>query len=196
MIETTPTMKSAETDRRRLLSSLPRKALSLPVVLGALLLAATFTGRYLNIDQSPPNSGSASNISFEGDTWWHVTVGEHILSTGHWPTKDTYSFTVNGAPWIAYEWLGEVIMAFASRLAGLKGLMALLLMMCGAFVLLLYYYAYQNSRNAMAAFLACVALLPLASSFFTLRPQMFGYAFLISGLTSTVLTNSNSWRTE
>ena len=67
------------------------------------------------------------------------------------------------------------------HLAGLEGLICLLLLMAGTYVLVLYYYAYQSCRNAMAAFLACVALLPLASSF-TLRPQMLGYIFLMVAL--------------
>lgn len=159
--------------------SIVQRAFSFQVLLGVLLVAGTCFGRYLNIDESLPHSTPTSNIVFEGDTWWHVVVGNHILSTGRWPTADPYSFTVHGAPWIAYEWLGEVVMALASRLAGLEGLMGLLLIMSGAFVLLLYIYAYQRCRNAMASFCACAALLPLATFFFSLRPQMFGYAFLL-----------------
>ena len=133
----------------------------------------------MSIYGSAPHSGSFSNIPFEGDTWWHVVVGNYILSTGHWPTTDIYAFTIHGAPWLAYEWVGEVVMAAASRVAGIEGLMWLLVIMSGVFVLLLYYYAYQRCRNAMAAFLACAALLPVVSHFFTLRPQMLGYTFLI-----------------
>lgn len=160
-------------------SAITRRLFSFPAFLGVLLLAGTLAGRCLNISTSQPHSGAFSNISFEGDTWWHVVTGNRILSTGHWPSTDPYTFTVHGSPWIAYEWVGEVIMALASRLAGLEGLMGLLLLMSGTYVLLVYCYAYQNCRNPMAAFLACVALLPLASSFFTLRPQMFAYIFLI-----------------
>lgn len=159
--------------------SLGHKVFSFPVFLCMLLLVGTLAGRCLNIQASLPHSGTSSNIPFEGDTWWHIVTGNRILSTGHWPSVDTYSFTVNGNPWIAYEWVGEITMALSSRLAGLEGLMCLLLIMSGAFVSLLYYHAYQRCRNAMAAFLACLALLPLASSFFTLRPQMLGYIFLI-----------------
>ncbi len=160
-------------------ASFARKIFSYPVVLGTLLLVGTFAGRYLNIYESVSHSGSFSNIPFEGDTWWHLMVGGRILSTSHWPITDTYSFTGHGAPFIASEWLGSVLMAAASRVAGIEGLMGLLLLMSGVFVLLLYYYAYQRCGNAMPAFLACAALIPLVSYFFTLRPQMLGYAFLV-----------------
>jgi hypothetical protein len=168
-----------EVSTRRTLSPLARKIFSFPAFLGMLLLVGTVVGRCLNIKASLPHAGTFSNIPFVGDTWWHIVTGSRILSTGHWPLTDPYSFTVHGNPWIAYEWVGDITMAFASRLAGLEGLMCLVLLMSGAYILLVYYYAYLNCRNSIAAFLGCVALLPLASSFFTLRPQMLGYIFLV-----------------
>ncbi|MBV5265974.1 hypothetical protein [Pinisolibacter aquiterrae] len=54
----------------------------------------------------------------DGDTPWHVFVGGTILDTGRFPTTDTLSWTVTGAPWIAKEWLSQVILAGAFRLGG------------------------------------------------------------------------------
>ncbi len=76
------------------------------------------------------------------DTWWHVTVGEQILKTHSWPTSDAYSFTARGAPWIAYEWLGEVFMALAVKAGGLIGLAWFQKVVVIALTLLLYLYAY------------------------------------------------------
>jgi hypothetical protein len=115
----------------------------------------------------------------EGDTWWHIAVGEHILSTGTWPTTDTYSFTVAGNDWVAYEWLGEVVLALATRLGGLRGLATLLVVLSITLLLLLYYFAYLRSGNVRASVLACILLLPVAGAFLTLRPQFIGYIFLL-----------------
>jgi hypothetical protein len=53
-------------------------------------------------------------------TFWHTTVGEHILQTGRFPTTDEYSFTFAGQPWIAHQWLGEVTLAILAWSNGLE----------------------------------------------------------------------------
>ena len=52
------------------------------------------------------------------DLWWHIKVGDAILTTHHWPVADPFSFTVSGQPWLAYEWLGDIALAAAWRLGG------------------------------------------------------------------------------
>jgi hypothetical protein len=145
-----------------------RRAFSFPVLLGTWLGTAAFVAARLHLP--------------DPDTWWHLAVGEEILSTGTWPTADHYSFTVSGHPWMAYEWLGEVAMALAARLGGLPALAALLIGLSVLVMLLLYYYAYLRSGNFKAALISCATVLPLSSFIFTLRPQLFGYIFLITTL--------------
>ncbi len=139
-----------------------------PAVMGALLVVGAFQGVLINFLPK-----------WEGDIWWHIAVGEHILSRGIWPTSDFYSFTVSGNDWMAYEWLAGVVMALAMRLGGLPVLVALVMALASTLVLLLYYYAYLRSGNIKAAFVACIVLLPLAMLFFGPRPQLFGYIFLL-----------------
>ncbi|HEV2424000.1 MAG TPA: hypothetical protein VGZ29_04135 [Terriglobia bacterium] len=141
------------------------KVFSFPVVLGAALV----TGIYVPLRA----------FAVDPDVWWHIRVGETILATHRWPTTDPYSFTAYGSPWIAYEWLGEVLLAAVNRLGGVRALLALNVILAGAVVAALYCYASMRSRNAKAAFVAVVALLPIAYLSFTLRPQMLGYLFLV-----------------
>src|SRR5271170_6487525 len=92
-----------------------RRIFSFPAMLASLLVGAVFAvGRGFHVDP---------------DLWWHIKVGEAILTTHRWPTTDSYSFTVNGQPWLAYEWLGDVIFAEANRLGGLRGLDGLLILL-------------------------------------------------------------------
>ena len=53
----------------------------------------------------------------------HTTIGADILDTGKLIQQDVFSFTRFGEPWIAQQWLGEVIMAVVHRIAGLDGLL-------------------------------------------------------------------------
>jgi hypothetical protein len=113
------------------------------------------------------------------DLWWHIKVGQDILATHRWPTVDPYSFTAAGQPWIAYEWLGEVLLAWVAKTGGLLGLATLLFALSSIVMLALYGYATLKSGNSKAGFVVATVLCSLAFASFNLRPQMFGYLFLI-----------------
>ncbi len=59
------------------------------------------------------------------DTYWHLAAGGWILDHLRVPHVDPFSFTHAGRPWIAHEWLSEVLMALAFRGAGWSGLAVL-----------------------------------------------------------------------
>ena len=138
---------------------------SFPAMLGMLLVASVAaTQRMFEVDP---------------DLWWHIKVGQDILATHRWPTTDPYSFSVMGHPWIAYEWLGDVLWAMVYRLGGLRGMDLLMIVVGSAVSLALYYYATLRSGNSKAGFLATVILIPLTRPSLSLRPQMLGYLFLV-----------------
>ncbi len=119
------------------------------------------------------------------DVWWHIAVGAQILRTHTWPTFDPYSFTAHGSPWIAYEWLGEVVIALAAHSGALlAGLAWLRVGLVAVLMLLLYYYAWLRCRNSTAAFLTTALVYCLSYGFLTLRPQLLGYIFLMITLIS------------
>jgi hypothetical protein len=156
-----------------------RSCLSFPVFLGALLVAATFVAIRGNVDQvrSAPHA-SPAQFFLEGDLGWHITVGKQIQATHTWPTFDTFSYTATGTPWIAYEWLGDVILAAVAHAGGLRALAILFMVLQGAIVVLIYVYARLRCHNARAAFMAAVLLLPCVMNC-VLRPQQIGYVYLL-----------------
>jgi hypothetical protein len=58
----------------------------------------------------------------DGDTLWHIATGQWILNHGRVPTVDVFSCSEPGIRWVAQEWLSEVVMAAAWRVAGWAGL--------------------------------------------------------------------------
>jgi hypothetical protein len=113
------------------------------------------------------------------DVWWHIKVGQDILRTHHWPTVDSYSFTAAGTPWIAYEWLGEFVLAWMYRPGGVVSLCVFLIAFGSIILLALYWLGTVRSGNSKASFVSTLFLASLAFASFTLRPQMFGYLFLV-----------------
>ncbi len=61
----------------------------------------------------------------DGDTYLHLGIGEWMLRHGSIPDADPFSHTFAGKPWIAQEWLSQIVMAFAFRLGGWSGLVIL-----------------------------------------------------------------------
>src|SRR5687767_374756 len=51
----------------------------------------------------------ASRPLDDGDFWWHLKTGEYIVHQGAIPKSDFFSFTNYGKPWVAHEWLSEVV---------------------------------------------------------------------------------------
>lgn len=72
----------------------------------------------------------ASNVTSllllsDPDSHWHITLGNWILAHGTVPTADSFSFTFAGQPWIAKEWLSQVLLALANNAGGWGGVTAL-----------------------------------------------------------------------
>lgn len=159
----------ARTSQTATNSAWPLEALkwlvSFPAMLGTLLVARVFyVSRTFFVDP---------------DVWWHIRVGQDILRTHHFPTVDPFSFTAAGTPWIAYEWLGEVILASVAKLGGIVPLFVLLVVAASSVALALYYYGTIRTGNCKAGFVPIAVMGTLTILSFSLRPQMFGYLFLV-----------------
>ncbi len=142
-----------------------KKMVSFPAALAALLAGGMFV--------------PLLKFWVDPDVWWHIKVGATILSTHRWPTVDPYSFTAHGTPWIAYEWLGDLLLAVMERAWGLRGLWALDFVLAVAILWALYVLTTQRCGNSKAAFVTCAVMMPMVYPSCSLRPQMVGYLFLV-----------------
>jgi hypothetical protein len=60
------------------------------------------------------------------DLWWHLRAGRWMLDHLAIPHAELFTYTAQGAPWTAHEWLAEVIFA---ALAGAGGLLLVAVVM-------------------------------------------------------------------
>ena len=74
------------------------------------------------------------------DTYWHLAAGQWILDHGRVPHVDVFSYSRPGIPWVAHEWLSEVLMALAWRAGGWGGMLVLFAVAMGAAAWLLVPY--------------------------------------------------------
>lgn len=66
-----------------------------------------------------------------GDMYWQTRAGELLLQTGAIPDRDTFSYTIYGAPWNNHEWGFEILAALLHAAAGWGGFRLLVLVLCG-----------------------------------------------------------------
>lgn len=126
--------------------------------------------------------------AIDPDLWWHLRTGQWIVETGHVPSVDPFSFTRAGSPWVAHEWLSEVVFYELWKHGGTAALIVFSAIITTAGFMLLYLrcLSYPASRTGPVFFFsqrkrhwaaAATALGALASApSWGARPQMFTFA--------------------
>jgi hypothetical protein len=125
-------------------------------------------------------------------SFWHPVVGERILSSGELIRSDPFSFTFQGKPWIAQQWLGECALALLHRLGGLDTLvLATAAFLAGLYTWVVHRLLRVGMHPLLAVFLTGLAM--AASSYhFHPRPHLINLALL--GLTFAWLCDFEAGR--
>jgi len=100
------------------------------------------------------------------DTYWHIATGSWILDHRAIPRVDPFSFTMAGHPWVAHEWLSELLMALAYRALGWDG------------IVILFGIAFAGTVGPLARYLARHTSLLPASVALTLGALCVGPSLL------------------
>jgi hypothetical protein len=138
----------------------------LPDVFFAILLASAFA-----------RPAGLEALLGDGDTGWHIRTGELVLAGGHAPQVDPFSFTRAGAPWFAWEWLSDVVLAGAFRWHG----MAAVALLAGIVLSLAWTAVFARllgrGCGLWVALGATLAAASAASVHYLARPHVFSILF-------------------
>jgi len=120
-------------------------------------------------------------LLLDGDTGWHIATGAWIVAHGSVPTHDPFSFSAAGHPWVAHEWLSELVMYASYRAAGWTGLNLL----TGAAMAALYaLIAYELCRwmSIRASIVAVLLTAPGIAPSLLARPHILALPLLAGWL--------------
>ncbi len=121
--------------------------------------------------------GAAPKIFADGDVSWHLAAGQWILFHGRIPDFDPFSFTMGGQPWVAFEWLAQILYAGAFALAGYRGLAGLV--MAALVALHLATFTFLARRAGPLAIVAGFAAMDIIlASFLFARPHVLVWPIL------------------
>jgi hypothetical protein len=114
----------------------------------------------------------APSLLNDPDSWWHIRLGSDIWTTGTLPTVETYSHTFAGKPFIAKEWLSQVIWYFTFSAGGWNAIvLATIFSLCLA-VWIVYDTLSRNLKPLYAAAITVGAVF-ISSPTFLARPHVF-----------------------
>jgi hypothetical protein len=139
---------------------------------------------------APLTRASFAGIFNDGDVSWHIASGQWIVQHGTIPTTDHFSFTAAGHPWVAMEWLADIIYAIAFGTFGYAGLAAVVAAALMALHIVLF--AHLQSRSSLL--LVVVTLIAVnvgLTPFIVARPHVLVWP-LLAGWTALLARGTES----
>lgn len=112
------------------------------------------------------------------DVWWHLATGRLIAQQGSAPTSDVFTYTCAGQPWVAHEWVWELLMYRLYAGWGQAGLMALRIAVLLPAVLLLTWLCFRRGGRELPVLGTVVLGVLAAGPVVNDRPQLTGMLFL------------------
>ncbi len=120
-----------------------------------------------------------SSLLNDPDTQWHIAIGRWIWTQRSVPTTDLFSHTFAGAPWIAKEWVSQLILDAAFQGGGWRGVAAVAAIAVAASFTALYAWLRPRVRSTVALALTLVAV-ALASPHFLARPHILVLPIIVA----------------
>src|SRR5437660_5841089 len=110
---------------------------------------------------------AARNVT-DPDVWWHLKTGQYIAEHKSVPHTDPFSYTRAGQPWVAHEWLTDLLLYELERATGLGGLIVVFAaVLCAAFFFLYLRCGPRPYFAGLAVLSAAWATMPV----WGVRPQ-------------------------
>ena len=121
--------------------------------------------------------GQALSV-IDPDIWWHLQTANWILQHHAWPHSDPFSYTRAGAPWAAYSWLFELLLAGLYRVLGLRGILLYTALMSAVIAWLLLELLSRYVERLWAAVLTGIGMY-LTFPLLWPRPGLFTVVFFL-----------------
>lgn len=125
----------------------------------------------------PVAFASFGRVFHDGDTSWHLAVGRWMVEHGRIPAVDPFSFTAAGKPWVAMEWLSDLLFTAVFAAAGYAGLSALV----AAALMALSWIVFLHLRRFVGPIGITVAIIGMnvvLATFMLARPHVLAWPLL------------------
>ena len=106
---------------------------------------------------------------------WHIRTGQEILTTHAVPRVDSFSSTMNGKPWLAWEWLYDVKVGWLDSALGLNGVVWFTALVMAAVYAGMFQFLVQRGTNLLAALGLVLLAISASMIHFLARPHVLSW---------------------
>ena len=121
----------------------------------------------------------APRLLKDGGTGWHIRDGQQILLTHSITRTDTFSYTMRGQPWFAWEWLYDVVIAAIHQWLGLNGIVFFTAVVIAATFALVLRLALHREGNLPVAVILMMLAVGASTIHFFARPHVVSWLLII-----------------
>lgn len=124
-------------------------------------------------------------LNNDGDLPRHLLMGRVIVETHTVPRQEIFSFVYEGRPYVAHEWLADVIYYLFYAALGLKGVVLLTALLIASAFFVLYSALASEFNERLVMLILTLWGLVITYPFWVARPLLFSIFFLALWLVLT-----------
>ena len=113
-------------------------------------------------------------VMLDPDFGWHIRMGQLILSKGI-PATDPFSYTMPSYPFVAHEWLTDILLVWLLSVIGYAGLAGVFTLIALGAALLQWRALSKQQRQFV--FIPLFLIVMVLGIFFGVRPQVISWFF-------------------
>jgi hypothetical protein len=122
----------------------------------------------------------APRLLWDADVGWHIRDGQNILATRSVPHVDTFSETMSGRPWYAWEWLYDAAIAGIFDVSGLNGLVFISALIIAITLALVLRFALIRGGSLPVTIILFILCAMASSIHFLARPHVVGWLLALA----------------
>jgi hypothetical protein len=110
---------------------------------------------------------------------WHIRNGQMMLQTHSITRVDSFSATMNGQPWFAWEWLYDVLIAAIHHVFGLNGVVFYSAAIMAATFVLVFHVTVRRGGSLPVTFFLLVLSMGASAVHFLARPHVLSWLLTV-----------------
>ena len=117
----------------------------------------------------------APRLLWDADIGWHIRDGQNILATHSIPHVDTFSATMSGRPWYAWEWMYDAAIGWIYNASGLNGVVFVSALVIALTLALVFRFSLLRGGSLPVTIVLFVLCAMASSIHFLARPHVVGW---------------------
>ena len=116
----------------------------------------------------------------DADIGWHIRAGQQIVTAHALPRVDSFSSTMQGQPWFAWEWLYDLVVGQLEAHFGLNGVVWLTAVVIAAVFAWMFRLLLARGANVLVALPLVLLALWASTIHFLARPHVVSWLFTLA----------------